>query len=95
MQRRQRRTGDAAVGYAAARSHAAPLHRMLAGHRAGRDVSPAFVGDSVQVINPELTEYGVCGEVCGYDPEAQWYVVDLDTGPLCRGRYEESELEPA
>lgn len=28
-----------------------------------------------------------------YDPEAQWYVVDLDAGPPWRGRYEAGELE--
>lgn len=56
---------------------------------------PYRVGDWVRVINPELTEYGVCGEVCGYDPEAQWYVVELDTAPPWRGRYNEPELEPS
>ena len=50
---------------------------------------PYQVGDWVRV-----KESGVCGEVCGYDPEARWYVVELDKGPPWRGRYEASELEP-
>ena len=56
---------------------------------------PYRVGDPVRIINPALPESGVCGEVCGYDPEARWYVVELDKGPPWRGRYDAWELANA
>ena len=53
------------------------------------------VGDPVRIINPALPESGVCGEVCEYDPDTQWYLVELDKGPPWRGRYDAWELANA
>ena len=56
---------------------------------------PYRVGDSVRVDNPILREHGASGKVYAYDPEARWYVVELDKGPPWRGRYDAWELANA
>lgn len=51
-------------------------------------------GEKVCINKPTVREHGVTGTVTYYNPDTQWYSVELDNGPPFRGKYEEEELTP-
>ena len=53
-----------------------------------------LIGDKVRIAWPGMREHGVTGTVNDFNPDTEWYFVELDSGPPWRGKYTALELEP-